>query len=70
MNCDRVAKIERRNRICFMLPSAHINRVGVGVVSFRSSIAHPAYTLYLRFTEFLAVSAQDLGGERIAGPFS
>jgi len=28
----------------FMLPSAHINRVGVRVVSFRSSIAHPAYT--------------------------
>ena len=27
-----------------MLPSAHINRVGVRVVSFRSSIAHPAYT--------------------------
>ena len=28
----------------FMLPSAHINRVGVRVVSFRSSIAHPTYT--------------------------
>src|ERR1700722_3100595 len=28
----------------FMLPSAHINRVGVRVVSFRSSIAPPAYT--------------------------
>src|ERR1022692_2902442 len=28
----------------FMLPSAHINRVGVRVVCFRSSIAHPAYT--------------------------
>src|SRR6266699_2765111 len=28
----------------FMLPSAHVNRVGVRVVSFRSSIAHPAYT--------------------------
>jgi len=27
-----------------MLPSAHINRVGVRIVSFRSSIAHPAYT--------------------------
>jgi len=27
-----------------MLPSAHVNRVGVRVVSFRSSIAHPAYT--------------------------
>ena len=27
-----------------MLPSAHINRVGVRVVCFRSSIAHPAYT--------------------------
>src|SRR5215467_12727438 len=29
----------------FVLPSAHINRVGVRVVSFRSSIAHPAYPL-------------------------
>jgi hypothetical protein len=28
----------------FMLPSAHIHRVGVRVVCFRSSIAHPAYT--------------------------
>ncbi len=28
----------------FMLPSAHVNRVGVRIVSFRSSIAHPAYT--------------------------
>src|SRR6201997_4165488 len=28
-----------------MLPSAHINRVGVRVVSFRGSIAHPAYPL-------------------------
>jgi len=26
------------------LPSAHVNRVGVRVVCFRSSIAHPAYT--------------------------
>src|ERR1039458_3660268 len=34
----------------FMLPSAHVNRVGVRVVCFRSSIAHPAYTLCLRFT--------------------
>jgi hypothetical protein len=28
----------------FMLPSAHVYRVGVRVVCFRSSIAHPAYT--------------------------
>src|SRR5215471_21306652 len=28
-----------------VLPSAHINRVGVRVVCFRSSIAHPAYPL-------------------------
>src|SRR5205809_4282381 len=27
-----------------MLPSAHLYCVGVRVVSFRSSIAHPAYT--------------------------
>ncbi len=44
-----------------MLPSAHINRVGVRVVCFRSSIAHPSYTPCLRFTESLAVSAQDSG---------
>ena len=30
-----------------MLPSAHINRVGVRVVSFRSSIAHPAQNIDL-----------------------
>ena len=30
--------------LLFMLPSAHVNRVGVRVVSFRSSIAHPTYT--------------------------
>src|SRR5215472_9721540 len=29
----------------FMLPSAHLNRVGVRVVSFRSSMSHPAYPL-------------------------
>ena len=29
----------------FMLPSAHLYCVGVRVVSFRSSIAHPAYPL-------------------------
>src|SRR6266446_1176142 len=28
-----------------MLPSAHLYRVGVRVVSFRSSIAHPAHPL-------------------------
>src|ERR1019366_7831609 len=28
----------------FILPSAHVTRVSVRVVSFRSSIAHPAYT--------------------------
>ena len=27
-----------------MLPSAHVNRVGVRVVYFRSSMSHPAYT--------------------------
>jgi hypothetical protein len=42
-----------------MLPSAHINRVGVRVVSFRSSIAHPAYTPV--YAGSLAVAAQDSG---------
>ena len=28
-----------------MLPSAHVNRVGVRVVCFRSSMSHPAYPL-------------------------
>src|ERR1700746_1873005 len=28
-----------------MLPSAHINRVGVWVVCFRGSMSHPAYPL-------------------------
>src|ERR1039457_3201737 len=41
-----------------MLPSAHINRVGVRVVCFRSSMATPPI-LYLRFTASLAVAAQD-----------
>jgi len=27
-----------------MWPSAHVNRVGIRVVSFRSSMAHPAYS--------------------------
>jgi hypothetical protein len=43
----------------FMLPSAHINRVGVRVVSFRGSIPTPPI-LYLRFAGSLAVAAQDL----------
>ena len=41
-----------------MLPSAHINRVGVQVVSFRGSMATPPI-LYLRFAGSLAVAAQD-----------
>ena len=41
-----------------MLPSAHINRVGARVVSFRGSMATPPI-LYLRFTASLAVAAQD-----------
>jgi hypothetical protein len=41
-----------------MLPSAHINRVGVRVVSFRGSMATPPI-LYLRFAGSLAVPAQD-----------
>src|SRR5713101_2327384 len=41
-----------------MLPSAHVNRVGVRVVSFRGSMATPPI-LYLRFAGSLAVAAQD-----------
>src|SRR5260370_8114168 len=41
-----------------MLPSAHINRVGVRIVCFRGSMATPPI-LYLRFTASLAVAAQD-----------
>src|SRR5579864_3988955 len=40
-----------------MLPSAHINRVGVRVVCFRGSIPTPSI-LYLRFTVSLTVAAQ------------
>src|SRR6202795_4277462 len=41
-----------------MLPSAHVNRVGVRVVCFRGSMATPPI-LYLRFAGSLAVAAQD-----------
>src|SRR5207253_2492767 len=41
-----------------MLPSAHINRVGVRVVCFRGSIPTPPI-LYLRFAGSLTVAAQD-----------
>ena len=41
-----------------MLPSAHVNRVGVRIVSFRGSMATPPI-LYLRFAGSLAVAAQD-----------
>src|SRR5260370_15911103 len=41
-----------------MLPSAHVNRVGVRVVSFRGSMATPPI-LYLRFAGSLALAAQD-----------
>ena len=41
-----------------MLPSAHVNRVGVRVVSFRGSMATPPI-LYLRLTASLGVAAQD-----------
>src|SRR5271157_930608 len=41
-----------------MLPSAHVNRVGVRVVCFRGSMATPPI-LYLRFAGSLTVAAQD-----------
>ena len=44
--------------LLFMLPSAHVNRVGVRVVCFRGSMATPPI-LYLRFAGSLAVAAQD-----------
>jgi hypothetical protein len=41
-----------------MLPSAHVNRIGVRIVSFRGSMATPPI-LCLRFAVSLAVAAQD-----------
>jgi len=43
----RLRRTEQRLALTFlfMWPSAHFYRVGVRVVSFRSSIAHPAYPL-------------------------
>ena len=42
----RLRRTEQGLALAFliMLPSAHFNGVGVRVVCFRSSIAHPAYT--------------------------
>ncbi len=52
-----------------MLPSAHVNRVGVRVVSFRGSIAHPVYPLStLRWVP--RGSSARLEAEWIASPFS
>src|ERR1019366_931668 len=53
----------------FILPSAHVNRVGIRVVSFRSSIAHPAYPLSTLHCVPHGSSAR-LEAERIASPFS
>jgi hypothetical protein len=45
----------------FILPSAHYKDVGVRIASFRSSIAHPAYTpIYASLTPSRE-SAQDSG---------
>ena len=52
-----------------MLPSAHVNRVGVRIVSFRSSIAHPTYPLSTLHCVPRGSSAR-LEAERIATPFS
>src|SRR5947207_1801969 len=52
-----------------MLPSAHLYRVGVRVVSFRSSIAHPAYPLSTLHCVPHGSSAR-LEAEWIATPFS
>jgi hypothetical protein len=52
-----------------MLPSAHVNRVGVRIVSFRSSIAHPTYPLSTLHCVPRGSSAR-LKAERIATPFS
>ena len=53
----------------FMLPSAHINRVGVRVVCFRSSIPTPPIPLSTLHCVPRGSSAR-LGAERIASPFS
>src|ERR1019366_2980039 len=50
----------------FILPSAHVNRVGIRVVSFRSSIAHPAYPLSTLHCVPHGSSAR-LEAERLAG---
>src|SRR5277367_478821 len=52
-----------------MLPSAHVNRVGVRFVSFRSSITHPTYPLSTLHCVPRGSSAR-LEAERIATPFS
>jgi hypothetical protein len=54
----------------FMLPSAHYQDVGVRVASFRSSIAHPAYSpVYASPCTSRCANAK-LGAERIATPYS
>src|SRR6202048_3537023 len=56
--------------LLFLWPSAHYKDVGVRIASFRSSIAHPAYSPCLRFADALAGISARLGAERIASHFS
>jgi hypothetical protein len=62
----RLRRTEQRLALSppFMLPSAHVNRVGVRVVCFRSSIAHPAYTPVYASLGPSRLAAQDSGPSR------
>jgi len=65
----RRAELELALSLPSVLPSAHVNRVGVRVVCFRGSIAHPAYPLStLRWVPH--GSSARLEAEWIANPFS
>jgi hypothetical protein len=55
--------------LLFIWPSAHLYRVGVRIVCFRSSIAHPAYPLSTLHCVPHGSSAR-LEAEWIATPFS
>src|SRR5262252_4370106 len=67
----RLRRAEQELALAFlrMLPSAHIYRVSVRVVYFRSSIAHPAYPLSTLHCVPRGSSAR-LGAKWIATPFS
>src|SRR5450755_2302300 len=59
----RLTEQELALALLLMLPTAHVKDGGVRIVYFRSWIPTPPSPC-LRFTESLAVSAQDLGPSR------